>query len=133
MGQTKILPKNEVLRITGVSGKQYKTVQWHSSQIVMKPLLNMEEYINTVKNIVADCADANGDVAIELLDFSIRVHIISAYAFVELPEDINQLYYIAYQSDLYDTTVGVANKAQVESIRRSVWQLSGGGHYGKLR
>ena len=48
MGQTKILPKNEVLRVTGISGKQYKSVPWHSAQIIIKPLLTMPEYVDTV-------------------------------------------------------------------------------------
>ena len=120
VGQTKVLSKNEVLRVTGVSGKQYKTIQWHTVQIVVRPLLNMEEYIKTVRAIVVDCMSKDGEIAIELLDFSTRLHIIAAYAFVELPDDMEQLYYVVYQSDLYDTVLKVANRAQIDAIIKTV-------------
>lgn len=116
MGQTRILPKNEVLRITGVSGKQYKTIQWHGAQIVIRQFLDMSNFIATVHAIIDDCSDPDGNISKELIDFATKLHIIAAYSFVELPDDLEQLYYITYASDLYEVIVKNANSSQIEAI-----------------
>lgn len=126
MGQTKTLSKKELLRITGVAGKQYKSISWHSSQLIIKPLLTLPEYVDTVHRIICDCTGSDGTIAKELLDYSIRLHVIAAYSFVEVPEDLEQAYYIAYQSDLYDTVVKNVNAAQIDAIKKSVQMCIGG-------
>ena len=67
-----------------------------------------------------------GDVAVELLDFSERLHIITAYAYVDMPEDFKQLYYIVYNSDLYDTVIKYVNVNQVQAIHDAVRMISTG-------
>lgn len=120
MGTVKTLSVNELKRITGISQKQYKTVPWHTTTIVIKQMLSLLEYLTAVDSILESCKSPEGEIAIELLDFAIRVGVISAYAFVELPEDIGELYYLMYASDLYDLVCSVANSSQVESIKKTV-------------
>lgn len=121
MGAVRKLTENDLKRVVGISGKQYKTVQWHTSELVIKQILTVEEYMATVNNILHDCKAPNSDdVAVELIDFAIKANIISAYSFVELPKDINSMYYIVYASDLYETVLSQANKKQIESIIDSV-------------
>ncbi len=120
MGTVKTLSVNEVRRITGLSGKQYKKVVWHTSEIIVKQILTIKEYMDVVHNILNSCQDPEGNAAPELLDFAIRINIISAYGFVQMPEDIDTLYYVAYASDLYDTICSAINKGQLEAIKQSV-------------
>lgn len=120
MGTVKTLSVNELRRITGISQKQYKQVAWHTTAVVIRQMLSVSEYLTAVQNILNSCKSPEGEIAIELLDFAIRVGIVSAYAFVELPEDVNELYYLMYASDLYDLICSVANKSQIESIKKTI-------------
>lgn len=120
MGTVKTLSVNELKRVTGISQKQYKQVAWHTTTVIIKQMLSISEYLTAVENILNSCKSPEGEIAIELLDFAIRVGIISAYAFVELPEDIDELYYLIYASDLYDLVCSIANKSQIESIKKAI-------------
>lgn len=126
MGATQVLSLSNVRRIVGVSGKQYKKIVWHTSEIIVKPMLSISEYVQTVRKILNACRGPEDSIALELIDFAIRSNIISAYSFVQMPEDIDELYYIVYVSDLYDKICSVANKDQIESIKKSVMLYVGG-------
>ena len=131
MGQPKTLSANELRRVAGVWGKQYQTVQWHSTQLVVRHSLGINEYISLIRSIVADCSPKDGEVAYELFDFSVRLNVVLAYAFVELPEDIESAFYILYNSDLYDTVRKYANTAQIDAAidgARKTLTRGGGSH-----
>lgn len=120
MVSVKKLPLNDVLRTVGFSEKENKSVKWHSHDITIRPFLPVKEFLNTVRDILKDCRTPDNKVALELLDYSIRANIITAYALVELPRDFDELYYIVYNSDLYDFVLDNSNKAQIESIINTV-------------
>ena len=120
MSEIHRLSVNNLMRVVGLSGARNKKVQWHSSEITIRQLLTIQEFIELVRKILDDCRTPDGGIAIELIDFSTRVNIISAYAYVDLPENSEKLYYVVYGSDLYDKVCSVANKAQLESIAQSV-------------
>lgn len=136
MSTTKVLSTNNLKRIVGVSRNQPKKVQWHTSEIIIEQLLPLEKQIGLVQKIIKDCSSTTEDIAIELLDFSIRTNIISAYAHVELPSEIEDLFYIVYASDLFEKVCATANKGQIDAIRECVkyhidrmypiWQNTGG-------
>lgn len=127
MGTVKTLSVNELKRVTGISQKQYKQVAWHTTTVVIKQLLTVKEYIDTVHNIFRYCKTPDGEVVVALLDFATRVSIISSYSFVNLPDSIDDLYYFAYASDLYELIYRNANKAQVDSIRETIKLMIGCG------
>ena len=108
------------MRVTGVSQKQFKTIHWHTATIVVKQILPIDEYIETIHKIITDCRTKEDNVAVELLDFSIRANIVSSYAFIELPDDIEELYYVLYASDLYNVICSNINRCQVDSIINTV-------------
>ena len=83
----------------------------------------MEEYIDTVMSIINSCQRDDGSVSTELLDFSFRVNIVNAYAYVSLPEELEDLYYLMYSSDLYDFICENVNNAQLNAIRQSAERL----------
>ena len=107
-------------RIVGVTGKHKKVIRWHTDNITIKRMLTVKEYLDTIRGIIKDCKTPDDNFAIELLDFSIRLNIITSYAYIEFPKDVEEMYYLVYASDLYETVCAHANKAQVESIISSV-------------
>lgn len=127
MGSQKVVSSAELMRIAGTQDKQTRIYQWHSTSIVLKKLLTIEEYLCCVNNIIKYCEDSEGGFAIELLDFSLRVNIVMAYANVTLPENIDELYYLMYSSDLYETVCNAVNRAQIEAILRVVSSLYASG------
>ena len=100
----------------------YKTIKWDSYDIVVKQLLSVDEFINVVRAVFKDCKipDTENMVQLELIDFAIKTNIISAYANVELPEDLSNLYNLIYGTDLYETVCDNVSKAQLKSIIDSV-------------
>ena len=125
MGQTPKVTASTLKRIAGVSGKQYKKVTWHSTTLTIKQTLTIKEYIDTVHSIIQSCMTPEETCAVELLDFAIRLNIISSYAFVELPEPLEDMFYIIYSSDLYETVCKNVNNSQVTSIKDTVIRMIG--------
>ena len=119
----KILSLNELKRNVGSPTEIVKSTRWHTSTIFVKYMLPLKEYIDTICRIVSYCIAKDGNTALELLDFSIRLNIISSYIFIELPDDIDELYNIAYASDLYELVLSTANGAQIQSIINTVETL----------
>lgn len=119
----KILSLNELKRNVGSPSEIVKSTRWHTSTIFIKYMLPLKEYIDIVHKIITYCTNSDGNIAIELLDFSTRINIISSYVFVELPEDIDELFNIAYNSGLYEIACSVANEAQIKSIIDTVMMV----------
>ena len=120
MGNVKQVTQKELQKIVKFSNDQYKTFPWHITSLTVIPFLDLNTYLSTINSIIADCRGPDGNIMVELVPFSIRLHIINAYSFVDLPEDINEIYYIVYNSDLYETVINNVNCSQVDSIINSV-------------
>lgn len=97
-------------------------IKWRSHNIKIKHTLSINEYLNVMQRIAQDCKVSGTEnvVRIELIDFAIKTSIISAFSNVKLPENINDLYYIVYGTDLYDVICKNISKIQLESIISSV-------------
>lgn len=114
------LSKSNLFRITGITGKQYKKIPWHDTFVYVKSIIPFSEMIGMVEYIVNSCLSKDGLFMPEFLDFSLRVCVLNYYSLVELPESIEDKFYIVYQSDIYDTVIKHINKGQIESIKNSV-------------
>lgn len=121
MGAINKITANQLMRIAGVSAKQYKKVPWHTTTLTIRQLLPAKDFVSLIKDIITDCESPEGELKLELLDFSIRVNIITAYALsIELPKEPDDLYYIAYASDLYKTVCSNINQEQLTSVLQTV-------------
>lgn len=100
----------------------YKTITWESYDVVIKQVLSIDEFMDVIHAVFKDCRipDTDNMVQLELIDFAIKTNIITAYANVDLPENLNELYNIVYGTDLYDTICNNVSKTQVKSIIDSV-------------
>lgn len=125
MGQIPKVTASALKRIAGVSGKQYKKVPWHSTTLTIKQNLSVKEYVDTIHSIIQSCMTPDETCAVELLDFAIKSNVISSYAFVELPESLEDMFYIVYASDLYETIYKNVNNAQINSIEETVIRMIG--------
>ena len=113
---TQMLSENDVRRIVGISGKQSKKVTWHTTQISVRQTLSLSEYIETVRNIIADCT-VQDTYAFEFFDYAFRINIIESFSNVTLPSDADSLFLTAYSSDLFDTIYRYGNQSQIDSIK----------------
>lgn len=119
MGDPRSLSSSELMHIAGDHDKHIRILRWHNTNISIRKIITLDEFVETVMNIVDTCIRDNGDVSIELFDFSMRVNIVGAYAYVSLPEDLEDLYYLMYSSDLFDFICENANNAQIAAIKSS--------------
>lgn len=120
MGTAKILPLSTLKQTVGMSGKQYTEVPWHATRFVVRRFLSIQEVMTVIQRIIDGACDHDGNILIGLLDFSIRLSIVTAYALVELPTDADELYYVLYGSDLYDTVCKNVNRDQIDMIKNAV-------------
>lgn len=126
MERKKKLTSCDIKKVMGTWSGRTKTIQWHTVSFDVKPMLTVQEFITTIRSIIDDCRSADGqEFAVELLDFSIKTNIIAAYAYIELPDDINELFNIVYLSDLYETICRIANNKQISAIEKAAKMLAG--------
>lgn len=112
----RILPLSNVRRVVGLRRVKHRKVVWHTSELYIKTFLPIAEYHNLTESIVQYCYADMNEPAYDMVDFATRLNIIAFYALIELPSDIDELYYIVYESDLYDVVRQNTNKAQVDSV-----------------
>lgn len=123
-GELKPLSAATIKKLNGHPETQFKNATWHSMNIQIRMMLSLDDFISTVHTSIENCTDSNGNFTFELIDFALRINIIVAYAYVEMPEDINDLYMIAYASGLYELVCSVANTNQIDAIRDCVYRVS---------
>lgn len=116
----KPLPLSKVRSVVGQRRIKYRKIVWHTAEMYVKTFLPLDEYKDLIDSIVRTCTTEDGDCIYEMIDFVTRINIIAAYALIELPDDINEMHYIVYESDLYDAVVGNVNVAQVDAVVRAV-------------
>ena len=115
------LSPSDLKRATGVSGKQNKTIPWHTTQLTVRQFLPLNEYLAVISSIIKDCTgESKGALALSLLDFAQRVNIVEAFAFIDLPSDPVDLYELMYMSDLYETVCRHINQGQLQAIKDSI-------------
>ena len=114
------LPLAVVQRIVNSINVNPRKVRWMNTEFIVKPVLSLQEYMETVTKIVNDCQDDAGSIAVGLIDFSLRTNVIAAYANIELPSDIEELFNLVFRTTLYDTVCSVINSAQLQSIKNTV-------------
>lgn len=122
-----ILPVGKVRSVVGLRREKYRKIVWHSAELYVKTFLPLDEYRSLINGIVHYCITDSGEPLYDMVDFATRLNIVVAYALVELPNNIDDLYYTIYESDLYQTICANVNKGQVESVLSFVNRYFGAG------
>lgn len=126
MDIAKRISADVVSRVASMSAKKHKKVVWHTANIRVAYSLGAKEFMDVYASIIRDCTTRDGECMLPLIDFSVRVNIIVAFSDVSLPDDMERLFDVIYGSDLYETVVRNANRAQIDALSRAVWQSFGG-------
>lgn len=118
------LSLDSVRKVTGstlsLRRNRHKKITWHSAELCLRAFLPFDEYRQVINSIVEYCLSPDGEIMYEYVDFATRLAIITSYALIELPEDFDELYFIVYESDLYQTVCSHVNKDQVSAILSAV-------------
>lgn len=115
------IPPSEVTRVTKTfHGKDYK-VQWRGLPIVVKKLLSPAETMSICSDINNFCTYGDdNDIAYSLLDLSFRINTIKYFTNIDLPTGIDEINFILYETDLFDTVTSHVNKDQIKAIMKAV-------------
>lgn len=101
-----------------------RTILWHGIAVTIRYLLPIKEVTLLVNSVMDGCYDKAHDVFIpEMMDFAFRVNIVTRYACVDLPQDIEEQYEILYNTDIFDTIASAINTAQMQSIKDTIYAL----------
>jgi len=101
-----------------------RTVMWHGRAVSVRTLLPVRELSQFINSVMSACYDDEHDVFVpEMMDFAFRVNVVSRYACVELPDDIEEQYVLLYNTDIYDSIVAAVNAAQLQSIEKTIGVL----------
>ena len=118
---------SDVVMSVGMRGyKEYVDYNWHGKMIKIKYLLNREDEIELIHSII-DCCTAEDEeeyVIPEFVDLATRANIVSVYANVNLPENIDEQQRLLYYSDIYEVVIKHANSAQIVNIIDMVKQYT---------
>jgi hypothetical protein len=102
-----------------------KRVKWMNYEFSVRYSIGFSEYVKLIQKVVADCQNDNGEIAIELIDFSLRSNIIATYANIELPDNLDEVFRIVYASGLYELVENAVNLSQIKSIETTVKMIVG--------
>ena len=98
-----------------------RIAMWHGIAVSVRTLLPIREVGLFVNSVMDGCYDVEHDAFIpEMMDFAFRVNVVTRYACVELPLDIEDQYEVLYNTDIFDTIVASINEAQLKSIRETI-------------
>lgn len=112
----RVLPASKVRSVVGLRRVQYRKVVWHTAELWVRTLLDTQGYNNLISSIVEYCGRVDDAVELAMVDFATKLNIIIAYALVDLPDDIDDMYRVIYDSDLFKTVCTNVNSNQIQSV-----------------
>lgn len=94
---------------------------FHGKELVVQRIIPFHILSALTPKIVDACFDdESGEYQPEMLDFSMRIAVVRAYTNVELPDDIEEQYYILYGTDLWNMVNLVADPEQLQLLHAVV-------------
>lgn len=124
---SKPISSSSLKRIIGNVYDKHVNASWHSMNLHIKRLLTVREYLDVIAEVIGMCTNSNGEFAYPLLEFAFKCCIIRAYAYVELPDNLDDLYSVVYESGIYDIVYSTANQSQINDIKHCVLRFAEGG------
>lgn len=111
-----IIDEKKLMKIGMRGYNDIVDVNWHGVIIHIKYLLDKDEESRLIHTIINCCTTSDGVFIPDMLELAKRACIVSAYASVVLPEDINEQHKLLYYSNLFDVVKESANKCQINNI-----------------
>lgn len=117
MVDCKTITAREIKQIAATFYEKEKYIMWHGKRIKITPLLLFKDVFSFVGSVMSHISRTNGDgLIMEPVDFCFKVEVLSRYANITLPDDIEERYRIIYGSDLYRSVVENINHEQLLSL-----------------
>lgn len=98
---------------------------WNGFSFSVKRVLSLEEVFELIDYVMDVCSNDDGEIRREVVSFAFMCGVVSFFACVELPDDIEERYKVMYATDLYETVVSNVSKKQVDSIREIIMSYTG--------
>lgn len=85
--------------------------------------LPLNDAMKFVTDVAASCADVDeGEYTYSAYDFAVRANTIAYYAELKIGKsDMNKLYRLLYETDIYDRVKAVINEKQYDALIDAVW------------
>lgn len=118
----KIFNTEKILTSIDSQSDEFVEVNWFGNEtIYIRKILSLKDMTDLVRNMLKACeTKTTGVFAPELIDFSFRLYIVTAYTLVDIPNNIEEQYKLLYLTDLFETTINNINQSQYQAIVRSV-------------
>lgn len=107
--------------ISNAEKNESMSAKWRGTVITYRRNLSFEDYIKFIQNVILRCCDEETDILHpELLDFSFRVEVISAFTKVVLPDSLEDQFRFLYWTDLYNFVLEHISSDQIESLKSTI-------------
>jgi len=110
------LSADKVMKFGMRGYKDIVKANWHGLIIDIKYLLTKDDEFKLIHSIINCCTTSEGEFVPEMVDMAMRACIVTTYASVDLPDDIDEQYKLLYHSTLFDTVKSNVNQAQINHI-----------------
>lgn len=116
--EQKSITAAQILRAAKLKEEQAR-IEWRGLHITVKHFLPLEAIQPMLAGILELCAAGEEHMfKPELLEFSIRAHVLLWYTNIELPKDLPQQYQLVMWTDLYHTVAEYVCDDQLADLRR---------------
>ncbi|MBQ0014785.1 MAG: hypothetical protein KBS82_05635 [Oscillospiraceae bacterium] len=121
MAKTKKVSINEFEKYFKASKEDDSIVKIGDMEITVKRTLDFDDMISFVIGVVDSCFVGDEDIFMpEVKEFAIKSNVLSYYANMNLPEDLNKRYQFIMCTDVYDEIINYIDAGQFNNIRISI-------------
>jgi hypothetical protein len=123
MGKNKEVPRisvNALERIAKSQSKDTTVMEWNGVEIHIKHFLPLKDVIGFCDDAASLCFTDDGRYIPEILDFAVRVGVLSRYANFAMPDNIEARYWLVYNTDAYETVLEHVNSVQLNNMVASI-------------
>ncbi len=115
---------NALERIFKEQKKDITTIEWQGETLEIKHTLGLADMLGFVNDIVESCFGEDDQYLPEVMDFAVKCGILTKYANLTLPKNLELRYDIIYNTDAVQTVYDSISTEQlseiVESARRKI-------------
>lgn len=97
-----------------------ETFEWYGADIIIKHSIGLSDVLEFVNNVVESCFGESGNFIPEVMDFAIKGNILTKYANLTMPENLEHRYDLIYQTDIVDEVCKRINRAQLQEVISSI-------------
>lgn len=104
---------------------------WHGKQVKYKYSLSRSEQTELEQIIVECCVNHEAEQVVpSLYDISFKINVLGSYIYMEKPAEIDDVFNLIYNTDLYEVVSKLINQEQLNAIRRTTALMLGLGWVG---